>query len=100
MKKRTKLNSKSILLMLEEHSGQIQKYSVRRIGLFGSFLKNKQKKNSDLDFLVEFEKPTFDNYMELKFMLEELFHRKVDLVMEECLKPALDHVRREAAYVS
>ena len=49
------------------------------------------KETSDLDFLVEFESgyETFDNYMELKFFLEDLFHRKIDLVTVEALRPQM-----------
>jgi hypothetical protein len=49
---------------------------------------------------VEFSNPTFDNYIELKFFLEKLFRRKVDLVMEDNLKPALSYVKEEAVYAS
>jgi hypothetical protein len=45
---------------------------------------------SDLDFLVEFEQPTFDNYMNLAFSLEKLFGRHVDLVTSDGLS---NHVR-------
>ncbi len=79
--------------------GDIQKYRVTKIGLFGSFITNKQHKRSDLDFLVQFKKPTFDDYMDLKFLLERLFHKKVDLVIENDLKPAVRYVKEEAIYV-
>jgi hypothetical protein len=49
---------------------------------------------------VGLERPSFDDYMDTKFFLEELFGRDVDLVTEEALKPALQHVRREAAYAA
>ena len=54
----------------------ISKYNVKRIGIFGSYAKGLQKEHSDVDVLVEFEKPTFDNFMELSFFLEELFDKK------------------------
>ena len=57
--------------------------------------------NSDVDILVEFEKAheTFDNYMDLKFYLEELFGRKVDLVIIDSIKPALrSNILRSAEY--
>jgi predicted nucleotidyltransferase len=88
-----------VLKALESNREKINSFGVKKIGLFGSFLAGKQKKGSDLDFLVVFDKPTFRNYMGLKFFLEDLFHRKVDLVIEEDLKPALRYVREEAAYV-
>ena len=93
-----KLTSKSIIKMLRKHKDELNKYEVKKIGLFGSFLKGNQHKKSDLDFLVVFNKTTFDNYMELKFLLEKLFKKKVDLVIEEDLKPALKYVKEEALY--
>ncbi len=93
-----KLTRKDILRTLELHKNEIRSYGVKKIGLFGSYLKNRQKKGSDIDFLVEFENPTFDNYMELKFFLEKLLGKKVDLVIEANLKPALNYVKKEAVY--
>lgn len=87
-----------ILRMLRTHRDQLRMYGVKKIGLFGSFLKKNTHPKSDLDFLVTFTQPTFDNYMELKFWLEKLFRKKVDLVMEGSLKPALRYVRKEALY--
>lgn len=62
--------------------------------MFGSYLKGEAKESSDIDVLVEFEKgkKTFDNYMELKFFLEDLFKRKVDPVIDESVKPELRKV--------
>ena len=55
--------------------------------------------SSDLDFLVEFDKQSFDAYMDLKAFLEELFGRPVDLVIADALKPRLrDPVLREAVH--
>ncbi len=88
----------SIIKTIELHSQQLRKYHVKKIGLFGSFLKNKKKKKSDIDFLVVLQEPTFDNYMGVKFLLERLFHKKIDLVTEESLKPALRYVKKEALY--
>jgi len=70
---------------------KIKKYGVKRIGLFGSYIRNEQKRESDIDILVEFkkDKKTFDSYMELKFFLEDLFECKVDLVVVEAIKPDL-----------
>ena len=61
------------------------------MGLFGSFARYNQKSDSDIDILVEFDKggKTFDNYMELKFYLERLFMKKVDLVIKDTLKPRI-----------
>ncbi len=85
------LTYKNILTKLEENTATIKRYGVKRIGLFGSYLRKEQKATSDIDILVEFEKNkiTFDNYMDLKFFLEDMFKCKVDLVMKEAIKPDL-----------
>lgn len=85
------LTHKTILNKLEENSAKIKKYGVKQIGIFGSYLRNEQKSMRDIDILVEFEKSktTFDNYMDLKFFLEDLFKCKVYLVTNEAIKPDL-----------
>ena len=92
------LNSKQIMKKIESAKESVKKYGVKKIGLFGSFLKKKQHKKSDIDILVEFDNPKFNEYMELKFMLEKLFRKKVDLVMIKNIKPALSYVKKEAIY--
>ena len=66
-------------------------FHVKKIGLFGSMARGEGKDSSDLDFLVEFEEgfETFDNYIELKFFLEDMFQRKIDLVTIEALRPQM-----------
>ena len=80
-----------ILKKIEENKETVRKFGVRRIGLFGSYVRDEQQKESDTDILVEFEKgeKTFDNYMDLKFFLEDLFGCNVDLVIKEAIKPRL-----------
>jgi len=82
------LPSDKIIKLLNENHQEIKKFGVKRIGLFGSYATNKQKPESDIDVLVEFNKgkKTFDNYMDLKFFLEDLFECNVDLVFREALK--------------
>jgi hypothetical protein len=83
------LTSEEILGKIEENKEKIRKFGVKKIGLFGSYIRGEQKPVSDVDVLVEFEKgmKTFDNYMDLKFFLEDLFNCKVDLVIAEAIKP-------------
>lgn len=81
--------SDTITDILKAHLPEIKRrFKVKEIGIFGSRIRGKAKKTSDVDVLVEFEKDykTFDNYMELKFYLEELFGCKVDLVLKSALK--------------
>lgn len=85
------LTSNQIIKILNIHRKDIQRFGVKRIGLFGSFQTNKQRLKSDIDILVEFRKgkKTFDNYMDLKFFLEKTFGRSVDLVIKEAVKQDL-----------
>ncbi len=78
-----------IFRLLKTNADLLRKFKVRRIGLFGSFARGEQKKHSDLDFLVEFDEPTFDNFMDLAFSLESLFSRKVELITNGSLSPYL-----------
>lgn len=78
-----------------------QKYGVKKLGVFGSFARGEGKEDSDIDVLVEFKTgyETFDNYIELKFFLEDLFGRKVDLVTVEALRPQLkEDILKEVSY--
>jgi uncharacterized protein len=78
-----------------------EQYGVKRIALFGSYAQGEQNDSSDIDVLVEFieHAVTFDNYMDLKFDLEDLFQKKVDLVISDDIKPALKPViLRSAKY--
>ena len=69
-----------ILNTLKEHKSYIQKeFEVDKIGLFGSYAKEKQTEDSDIDIYVEFRHKTFDNLAGLWNYLEELYHKKIDL---------------------
>lgn len=95
------LKRQDIIRIIRDNTDTIKMYGVKRLGLFGSFLKSSENNKSDVDILVEFQKDKklFDNYMELKFFLERLFHRKVDLVIKEALKPEIEpYVIREVKY--
>ncbi|MEI3599105.1 MULTISPECIES: type VII toxin-antitoxin system MntA family adenylyltransferase antitoxin [unclassified Oceanobacillus] len=68
-----------------------ENYGVKRIGLFGSYSRDKQNESSDIDVAVEFNDSdlSFDNYMDLKIELEDHFHKQIDLVILNDIKPAL-----------
>jgi hypothetical protein len=92
-----------ILNKLHENRGKLQTLGVRRLGLFGSFVRGEQKSGSDIDLIVEFEsgKKTFDNFMNLSFFLESLFQRRVELITAESLSPYIGpHILKETEYVS
>jgi len=66
-----------------------ERFTVRRIGVFGSFARGDVSPESDVDIVVDLDEPTFDNYMDLKFRLEEILQRSVDLVLADAVKPRL-----------
>ncbi len=92
--------AQEILDTIQFHQEAIKRFGVRRLGLFGSHVRGEGKDSSDLDFVVDFEKKTFDNYMDLKFSLEDLFQCPVDLVMIDAIKPRLkQNILNETLYV-
>ena len=89
-----------ILNLLEKNRDRIKSFGVTEIGVFGSVARDEQTEESDVDVLVELEKKTFDAYMNLLFFLEDLFGRKVDLVMKGTIKPLIkDRILAETIYV-
>ena len=92
----------NVIALIEEHQSRIRAMGVKRLGLFGSFVRGEQNTESDVDVLVEFEqdKKTFDNFMQLSFFLEDLFQRQVELVTPESISHYLrPYITREVEYV-
>ncbi len=91
---------KNIMEQLNYKAEELRRnYTVRSIGLFGSIVRNEADNESDIDILVDFIEPTFDHYMDLKFYLERLFGREVDLVIADSVKPRLkDSIDKEVIY--
>ncbi len=84
---------------LRRHREDVDAFGVHRIGVFGSHARGEDGDDSDVDVLVEFDEPTFDNFMDLVFYLEELFERDVDLVTTNALSPYIEAtVRREVVW--
>ncbi len=81
------LTKEKILSELKKNNDILKKYKVKKIGLFGSYSDNNQKEESDIDLIVDFEKTTFDNFMDLSFKLEEIFDKEIDLVTENGISP-------------
>ena len=89
-----------VLRLLGENGDEIkQRFHAKRLGLFGSLVRDEGAAGSDVDILVEFERPTFDDYMDLKFYLQRLLDAEVDLVMADTLKPRIrPHILSEVQY--
>ena len=89
--------------ILKKNHEQISSLGVYRLGLFGSFVRNEQYPNSDIDLLVEFVKgkKNFDNFIGLSQFLEEIFNRPVDLLTASSLSPYIgSRILQEVSYVS
>ena len=72
------------------------KYSISELGLFGSYAKNVENENSDIDVLVkmEFKKGMYQNFCNLQKELEEIFHKKVDLI-ENLKQKMLENIKKK-----
>ena len=93
-----------IIKLLKENKNILKKFTVKRAGLFGSFVKGNQKKDSDIDLIVEFEKPSLDNYLDLIDYLENLFGRKVEILTPDGvrtirIKEVAEDIKRNVLYV-
>ena len=92
---------KKIEKVLKENKEHIKiKFYVEKIGVFGSYSKGKEKPDSDIDILVEFNGPIGWDFIELNEYLEHILGKKVDLVSIKALKPQLKNdVLNEVIYV-
>ena len=88
--------------ILKKLKPELQKqYGVSSLGIFGSFVRGKQKRKSDLDILVDYEKaPTLFGFIRLERFLSRELNIKVDLVMKSALKPSIGkHILNEVVHV-
>jgi hypothetical protein len=101
MKAKTTSIQKIKRILLSHKRDLWDKYRVREIGIFGSCVRNENRKNSDIDILVELEKPMgFFKFIRLERYLSELLGTKVDLVTKNALKPHIGrHILAEVIYV-
>jgi hypothetical protein len=97
------VTKQEIFERIQENKTQIRALGVKKIGLFGSFLRSQQTASSDVDLLVEFDEggKSFDHFMELSFLLEDLFDLPIELVTLESLSPYIGPlILNEVEYVS
>jgi len=88
-----------IIETLAAHRDALENCGVQELALFGSCARGEAGDASDLDFVVRFERKSFDGYMDLKHFLEDVFACRVDLVIEEAIKPRLrEAILREAIH--
>ena len=101
-KQTARLANQDLVEALKKRRADLIKLNVRELSIFGSHAKGDARKDSDVDVLVRFKgSATLDCYMNLKFFLEDLFGRKIDLVTHAALRPELrDRITREAVRVA
>lgn len=94
-------NLKKIKEILTKHKEELrEKYKVKEIGIFGSYVRKEANTKSDIDILVEFEDVIdFFGFLELEEYLSKILKIKVDLVMKKVLKPAIgESIMKEVIY--
>ncbi len=94
------LNKEDIFKLLKQNKEKLKNYHVKKIGLFGSVLREDHTNESDVDLIVEFEqgKKNYDNFIELVFLIEGLLERKIDLLTIEALNPYMKPKILKEAY--
>jgi uncharacterized protein len=93
-----------VKMILKDHKAEVmQKYRVREIGIFGSFVRGEQKRQSDVDILVEFHPrniPGLLKLIEMEIYLEKLLRKKVDVVIKSGIRPELKKgILKEVVYI-
>jgi len=84
------MDCKSAINIIITHREEMNQYGVASLSIFGSVARDNAELNSDVDVLVEFNKPvSLFEFMDFKEYLEKIFNRKVDLVTIDALKPQL-----------
>lgn len=94
------LTGNDILIKLRELKPILNKeYAVKEIGLFGSFSDNTSSEQSDIDLIVELERPIGWKFFTLEMFLENTFGRKIDLVTKNALKEQIrDRILNQVKY--
>jgi len=92
-----------IIDKIKENANAIKAHGISKIGLFGSYAREEQQKDSDIDVLIDFEEgeENFDNFMEICFLLDDLFSGEtVEVVTINGLSPYIGpHILKEVEYV-
>lgn len=94
------MSADTILETLQEHKHYMyNNFDVKKIGLFGSYVKGDETSESDIDIIVDMPS-SFDKYYALKEFLESLFHKKVDLGLEKSIRQLVKYkIADEIVYV-
>jgi predicted nucleotidyltransferase len=94
-------DKEDILSMIKKNQKKIESFGVKKLGLFGSYVRNEHNPQSDIDLLVEFiqDRKTFDNFIHLSFLLEDALGHHIELVTVESLSPYIKpFILKEVVY--
>ena len=96
------MNRETVIRRIKEHSADLALFKIKSLAIFGSVARGEARKDSDVDFLVEFQGPAkFDQYMGLKLFLEDLLGCRVDLVTRKAVRRELvSTIEQEAQRVA
>ena len=95
-------NIKDIEIIIQKHKKELEeKFGLRKIGIFGSYVRGDQVQDSDIDILVEIERPMgFIKFIKLENHLSQILDSKVDIVTKKALKPYIGRrILQEVKYV-
>ena len=97
------MTKEGIIAALTSHKSELSKFGVRTIGLFGSYVRNEQSDQSDIDLLIDFEpgKENFDNFMAACDLFESFFqNKKIEVVTKNGLSPYIGpRILKDVLYV-
>jgi len=90
------MTKEEIIKTIRNNRKILDDYKVKSIALFGSYVRNEQREDSDIDFLVEFKEDTYHNFIHLIYTLEDLLKKEVTVVTKEGMSPyILPYVLKE-----
>jgi uncharacterized protein len=93
---------KELLERILASEGEIRSYGVKRLGIFGSFVRDEAKENSDVDFFIDFdiEYKTLKNFFRLARYLQNLLGRRVEIITPQSLNKFIGkYVTQQVEYV-
>jgi len=100
------MRKEEVIRLLRENKGKLREFGVKRIGIFGSAVRNELRDKSDIDIVVEFEENRggFEDFGSVVEFLENLFGREVDILTPKGIeniriKPVRERIKREIEYV-
>jgi len=96
------VNTDEIIDILRSTLNELEGFGVKRIGLFGSYARGEEQKDSDIDILIEFKEgmETFDNLLNVHELLKSKYQREIDLVTVGGLSPYIGpHIMEEVIFI-